>query len=72
MDCARAAPCSSWRRSCWRVQADGFIGLFQDRRHYAKWEFVNDDVVLDPERPEFLMYYASPDGMQLIGFMFYI
>jgi hypothetical protein len=50
---------------------DGYIGLFQDRRHYANWEFIADDAVLDPDRPEFLMYYATPDGMQLIGFMFY-
>ena len=50
---------------------DGYIGLFQDRRHYANWEFIADDAVLDPDRPEFLMYYATPEGMQLIGFMFY-
>lgn len=50
---------------------DGYLALFQDRRHYGNWAFTNDGVVLDPDRPEFLMYYASPKGIQLIGFMFY-
>ena len=68
--CYQAAVRNGWL-DFEKALADGFIGLFQDRRHYAKWEFVNDDIVLDPDRPEFLMYYAAPEGMQLIGFMFY-
>jgi hypothetical protein len=53
--------------------ADGFKLLTNDRGgHYYNLEYVTDDVVLDPERPEFLMYYGTPQGMRLVGFMFYV
>lgn len=51
--------------------ADGFKLMFADRRHYANQEFVLDEHVLDLERPEFLMYYGTPEGKQLAGMMFY-
>ena len=51
---------------------DGFQLMFQDRRHYENRQYMLDDRVLDPERPEFLMYYGTPKGKQLIGFMFYV
>jgi hypothetical protein len=50
--------------------ADGYRIMFGDRQHYAKWEFVRDGRVLDPDRPEFLMYYGTPQGKKLAGFMF--
>lgn len=50
---------------------DGFKLLFADRRHYANEAFIMDDHILDPERPEFLMYYGTPQGKQLAGLMFY-
>ncbi len=68
--CYRAALRNGWLDFD-KAIADGFLALFQDRRHYGSWEFASDGVMLDPERPEFLMYYASPEGMRLIGFMFY-
>jgi hypothetical protein len=51
--------------------ADGYELLYKDRRHYANWEFMRDGRILDPDRPEFLMYYGTPQGKQLAGFMFY-
>ena len=51
--------------------ADGYKLQFKDRRHYANWEFMQDGRVLDPDRPEFLMYYGTPQGKKLAGFMFY-
>lgn len=51
--------------------ADGFQLMFKDRRHYENREFILDDRVLDPNRPEFLMYYGTPQGKRLSGFMFY-
>lgn len=51
--------------------ADGFRPMFGDEFHYVKEEFILDDVVLDPQRPEFLMYYDSSRGKQLVSFMFY-
>ena len=53
--------------------ADGYKKLFRDRIHYANEEFIMDDRVLDPERPEYLMYYKVPGGgIELSGFMFVV
>jgi hypothetical protein len=52
--------------------ADGYQLMFEDRRHYENREFMLDDRVLDPNRPEFLMYYGTPKGKRLSGFMFYV
>ena len=30
--------------------------------HYINWEWINDDVVLDPDQPESLVYEPQPDG----------
>lgn len=51
--------------------ADGYQLMFRDRRHYENRKFILDDHVLDPDRPEFLMYYGTPRGKRLSGFMFY-
>lgn len=48
----------------------GYIKLFGDRHHYVNKEYILDDAILDPERPEFLMYYDRPEGKKLVGFMF--
>ena len=52
--------------------ADGFVLMPDDDRHFMSEEFLLDDRVLDPDRPEFLMYYATPEGMALAGLMFYV
>jgi len=52
--------------------ADGYQLMLEDRRHYENRAFILDDRVLDPDRPEFLMYYGTPKGKRLSGFMFYV
>jgi hypothetical protein len=50
----------------------GFKRLYNSETHYAKNEYVLDDAILDPERPEFLMYYISQGVKVLAGFMFLV
>jgi hypothetical protein len=50
--------------------ADGFSMIPGDGTHYFNEEFIMDDRVLDPERPEFLMYYNTPKGRRLVGYMY--
>lgn len=71
-DCERAVAKHGWE-DFEKARADGFKLLTNDRGgHYYNLEYVTDDIVLDPERPEFLMYYGTPQGMRLVGFMFYV
>jgi len=35
-------------------------------------EYLLDGRTLDPERPEYLMYYDTSRGKSLVGFMFYV
>ena len=30
--------------------------------HYVQWDWINDDVALDPDHPESLVYEPQPDG----------
>ena len=54
-----------------RGLADGYRKI--DAYHYRNDDFMLDDHVLNPDRPEVLMYYPSPpDGeRRLTGLMFY-
>ena len=65
----------SARRHGWfdyeKAKADGFQIQWSDREHYYQRDFVFDDAILDPERPEFLMYRDTPHGKLLMGFMFF-
>jgi uncharacterized membrane protein len=54
-----------------KAQADGFELQWGDREHYFNRSFLFDDRILDPDRPEFLMYRDTPRGKLLMGFMFY-
>lgn len=49
---------------------DGFERQWNDENHFYNWEYVTDDAILDPERPEYLMYYPTENGQVLAGFMF--
>jgi hypothetical protein len=65
----------SARRNGWYEFAkgleDGFEQMTRDLNHYRNKEYMLDDRVLDPDRPEYLMYYRKPDGTQgLAGLMF--
>lgn len=53
-----------------KALADGFHLMLYDVRHFQNDAFLLDDRVLDPDRPEFLMYQRMPEGMALTGMMF--
>jgi len=51
---------------------DGFhLSEGIDVLHYVKNEHLTDGEILNPEKPEFLMYYNTEKGKKLAGFMFY-
>jgi hypothetical protein len=49
---------------------DGFTPMKTDGLHYVNTEYALDDRQLDPDRPEFLMFYETPAGKRLAAFMF--
>lgn len=53
-----------------RAVADGFELMFGDDNHYASREHIADGRTLDPERPEFLIYYDTGESKRLAGLMF--
>jgi uncharacterized membrane protein len=53
------------------AEKQGFEKQWEDRSHYFKREHLFDDEILDPDRPEFLMYKDTPSGKLLVGFMYY-
>lgn len=53
-----------------KARDDGFELMFGDDVHYANETFITDDRLLDPNRPEVLLYYDTPKGMRLAGFMY--
>ncbi len=48
----------------------GYRQQDHDENHYYNWQYIVDGVILDPERPEYLMYYETAGGHELLGFMF--
>ena len=62
------------RRNGWfrfeQALEDGYEPMVDDRAHYAHREYVTDGRVLDPERPEFLMFYDTRNGKKLVGAMY--
>ncbi len=50
--------------------ADGFELMFDDETHYINKTYIMDSEVLNPERPEFLMYYSTKKGPVLMGIMY--
>jgi uncharacterized membrane protein len=65
----------SARRQGWldlaKAESDGFVPQWSDGGHWVNREFLFDDHILDPARPEFLMYSDSTSGKVLTGFMYY-
>ncbi len=48
---------------------DGFTGY----EHFIKWDLINDDVFLDPDQPESLVYQTDPDGSKrLVSAMYFL
>jgi hypothetical protein len=51
--------------------ADDYHLLHDDVYHFTNDDYMLDDVTLDPDRPENLMYYETPSGERVLaGFMF--
>jgi hypothetical protein len=51
-----------------RTIGDGVTG----NEHLINWNWINDDVVLDPNRPESLVYRPTPNGRVLEAAMFMV
>lgn len=48
---------------------DGITGF----EHFIKWDWINDDVALDPDHPESLVYQRQPDGSRkLVSAMYFL
>lgn len=63
----------SAQRHGWSDFEKGLAGGWErrDAYHYRNREYILDDRILDPDRPEFLMYYPKQDGTHgLAGLMF--
>lgn len=50
--------------------SDGFEQMFGDPVHFVNKEYVFDGETLNPEKPEVLMYYNTPEGVYLMGVMY--
>lgn len=50
--------------------SDGYEPMFGDPVHFVNVEYVFDGETLNPEKPEVLMYYNTPQGEFLMGVMF--
>jgi hypothetical protein len=47
------------------AEAAGFTSIgdaLTGHEHFIQWDWINDDIVLDPDRPESLVYEPQPDG----------
>lgn len=47
------------------AEAAGFQSIgdaLTGHEHFINWDWINDDVVLDPDQPESLVYEPQPDG----------
>jgi uncharacterized membrane protein len=51
--------------------AQGFQADPINRTHFPNQQFMFDDVLLDPERPEWLVYDDTPQGKVLMALMFF-
>jgi uncharacterized membrane protein len=54
-----------------KAMAQGFRVDPVNRTHYPNLQYMFDDVILDPDRPEWLVYADSPDGKVLMALMFF-
>lgn len=54
-----------------KAMAQGFQPDRVNHNHYPNLEYMFDDVILDPERPEWLVYDEAPEGKVLMALMFF-
>lgn len=53
--------------------AEGYVrDESQDFTHYANANFLFDGETLNPDKPEYLMFYDTPKGIKLVGAMFIV
>jgi hypothetical protein len=50
--------------------ADGYVLMHSDPLHYVQRDYIMDDELLNPDKPESLMYYDTPSGKRLAGVMY--
>ena len=68
----RAARANGWL-DIEKARADGFEPFFGDPTHFVKNEYLRDEAVVNPNRPEYLMYYPDPENAGkkiLVGVMY--
>jgi hypothetical protein len=53
-----------------KAEKDGYHNMYKDKIHYVNKEFLYDGETLNPEKPEFLMFYPTEHGELLMGVMF--
>lgn len=53
-----------------KARQDGFFKMYNDNIHFANRKFLYDDELINPEKPEFLMFYETEYGPMLMGVMF--
>jgi hypothetical protein len=52
-----------------QARTDGFVSIgdsFSGTEHYVHWDWIEDDVIFDPSRPESLAYRVEPDGQRTL------
>jgi hypothetical protein len=52
-----------------QASKDGFVSIgdgFSGAEHYVHWDWIEDDVIFDPSRPESLVYSVEPNGRRLL------
>jgi hypothetical protein len=58
-----------------QATSDGFVAIgdgFTGTEHYIHWDWIDDNAVLDPSRPESLMYRLGPNGQRTLEGAMYI
>ena len=57
------------------AEAAGFHSIGDEAtgyEHYIQWEWIDDDVLLDPDHPESLVYRVEPDGSRTLASAMYM
>jgi hypothetical protein len=52
-----------------QAKTDGFASIgdkSSGSEHYVHWDWINDNVILDPSRPESLVYRVEPNGGRIL------
>jgi hypothetical protein len=58
-----------------QAKRDGFASIgdsFTGSEHFVHWDWINDNQILDPNRPESLVYKVKPDGKRVLEAAMYI